>query len=684
MFVAWLCRLFSAARWSLTPGVALTGLACIATAGWAGGTAFRKIADMQTVAPPPHSPLSEHDTTFWQLGAPSLDGNRLAFWGLGGAGETRVGIFLAEINPSGSQPPLIYPTADIFTPAPGSIVIGPGARDAYMKATFYPSPQLSGLNTAFVGSCCSPFGGPPGDFFDEPLTGVYLAHGEAGRGQINLEAVADVYGSSDLPFTGFWGGRSVAIDRDAPAGVAFLARQQDVSGVYAEYAGHLHTIANTNTSPPGVSRKFDQFWDVSINSGTVAFVGQSGDSSGLYASDVSGFRLRTLVDSNALVPGTPENFDWFGAPVAGAEAVSFVGSWDTPSGGETEFGYFQYDLAAGKVTPVVSADRNPYGVRPGVDLQLAADNRDVALEGQFGDGRRGVFFARGGDLRYVLGTGSYVGGRMVKDFAFAPSGLSDGRLGLLLWFDGEGDWENAVYLASIGATALENGDFRQLNGWSVIQEFPPRFSESVVLTNSQGNSMAALLEDVALEQNVATPAGPFALDFQYRFTGQQGSLQVYLGNSLIQTLPAPTEVSDQLTSVAVRVDDRSLLGWSDLPMSFRTVGLETDSLLLDNVRLSPILPGDADGDGRIDLADFGILKSNFGGDATPSRGDFDLDGRIDLADFGILKANFGQAVGVPEPATRLLAFLGGTISCAAGARRTLRGRKGGSGPTQLA
>jgi hypothetical protein len=320
-------------------------------------------------------------------------------------------------------------------------------------------------------------------------------------------------------------------------------------------------------------------------------------------------------------------------------------------------------------------------------LQLAADNRDVALEGQFGDGRRGVFFARGGALRYVVGTGSYVGGRMVKDFAFSSSGLSDGRLAMMLWFDdGNGDWENTIYLSSIGPRTLEHGDFGQLDGWRVIQEFPPRFSESVILSDVQGNSVAELLEDVSLEQSVATPAGAFELDFQYRFTGPHGALQIYLGNSLIQTISAPTEVSDQLTSIAVRVDDRSLLGWSDLPMSFRSVGLDTDSLLLDNVRLSPILPGDADGDGRIDLADFGILKKNFGGDATPSRGDFDLDGRIDLADFGILKANFGQAVGVPEPATSVLALLGGTIACAAGARRTLSGRKGGGGcgPTQLA
>jgi len=51
------------------------------------------------------------------------------------------------------------------------------------------------------------------------------------------------------------------------------------------------------------------------------------------------------------------------------------------------------------------------------------------------------------------------------------------------------------------------------------------------------------------------------------------------------------------------------------------------------------VPGDADGDGDVDLADFGLLKQHFG--TTSSEGDFNGDGKVDLADFGILKAHFG-------------------------------------------
>ncbi len=51
--------------------------------------------------------------------------------------------------------------------------------------------------------------------------------------------------------------------------------------------------------------------------------------------------------------------------------------------------------------------------------------------------------------------------------------------------------------------------------------------------------------------------------------------------------------------------------------------------------------GDANGDGRVDLTDFGILKANFGKGSGWSQGDFDGNGRVDLTDFGLLKNAFG-------------------------------------------
>ncbi|MEM1011809.1 MAG: hypothetical protein AAGI46_06265 [Planctomycetota bacterium] len=90
------------------------------------------------------------------------------------------------------------------------------------------------------------------------------------------------------------------------------------------------------------------------------------------------------------------------------------------------------------------------------------------------------------------------------------------------------------------------------------------------------------------------------------------------------------------------------------------------------------LPGDANLDGTVDLADFGILRANFGlsaGDFPIPQfrlADFNGDATVDLADFGILRANFGSSAPsdvaaldawyasvVPEPATASIVSLAG-------------------------
>jgi len=72
-----------------------------------------------------------------------------------------------------------------------------------------------------------------------------------------------------------------------------------------------------------------------------------------------------------------------------------------------------------------------------------------------------------------------------------------------------------------------------------------------------------------------------------------------------------------------------------------TVSLTVKSLLV---------PGDVNGDGKVDLTDFGLLKANFGSGDTRAEGDLDGSGAVDLTDFGILKANFGSTGAVAQAA----------------------------------
>lgn len=57
------------------------------------------------------------------------------------------------------------------------------------------------------------------------------------------------------------------------------------------------------------------------------------------------------------------------------------------------------------------------------------------------------------------------------------------------------------------------------------------------------------------------------------------------------------------------------------------------------------VPGDANGDRKVDVGDLGILAANYGGiDKNWNQGDFNEDGKVDVGDLGILAANYGTNV----------------------------------------
>ena len=76
-------------------------------------------------------------------------------------------------------------------------------------------------------------------------------------------------------------------------------------------------------------------------------------------------------------------------------------------------------------------------------------------------------------------------------------------------------------------------------------------------------------------------------------------------------------------------------------------------------------PGDINGDGKVDLVDFNILKVNFGlsgDDVQRSDGDLNGDHTVNLVDFNELKTNFGTTAPVPEPgAIAIVAMIAGCV-----------------------
>ena len=94
-----------------------------------------------------------------------------------------------------------------------------------------------------------------------------------------------------------------------------------------------------------------------------------------------------------------------------------------------------------------------------------------------------------------------------------------------------------------------------------------------------------------------------------------------------------------------------------------------DEALEDGDKLTPAVsigdcnPGDANGDGVVNLLDLDVLGQNYGvtTGAECTDGDFDADGDVDLVDLDTLGRNYGETYpgGVPEPATMGLLALGG-------------------------
>jgi hypothetical protein len=156
-----------------------------------------------------------------------------------------------------------------------------------------------------------------------------------------------------------------------------------------------------------------------------------------------------------------------------------------------------------------------------------------------------------------------------------------------------------------------------------------------------------------------TTLGDLNASFQAGFDGSeivfvlQGAIDTEAEAGMMVNVGGQVDIGHAPAYVGFRV----MYGtWTDDPDFWYAL----DGMSLQGV--ASVVPGDANGDGKVDLSDLGILATNWGKtDATgPTQGDFNADANVNLSDLGILATNWGTGVGpVPEPATMSLLGLGG-------------------------
>ena len=215
--------------------------------------------------------------------------------------------------------------------------------------------------------------------------------------------------------------------------------------------------------------------------------------------------------------------------------------------------------------------------------------------------------------------------------------------------------------------AVVDGEFQTSGFYSVFAPAVPSLSSEqqltqqtidlgyVALTNAMGpaidipveiHNLAAFGLSAGLEFDSATvSAESDAITFEWDPFELLLKEESHSFSAMIES----TQLGEHSSTLEISVwDDRSILG-------------AQSSLLSVTVTARVTIPGDANGDDRVEFDDFLVLSRNFGNASNDwTEGDFDRDGLIAFGDFLMLSRNFGTSVAasVPEPTAVLPALVG--------------------------
>jgi hypothetical protein len=126
-----------------------------------------------------------------------------------------------------------------------------------------------------------------------------------------------------------------------------------------------------------------------------------------------------------------------------------------------------------------------------------------------------------------------------------------------------------------------------LNGWNVAGQGA---ATTIADPFNSNNTVAQLTTSSALSigQTLATPNGPFDLNFDYAFRSTTGVLDVYLGSTLVGEISAPARLGTGLSHESLLISDPGLWGLADTTLTLRLDPSQQSQLLLDNFGVEPL------------------------------------------------------------------------------------------------
>jgi hypothetical protein len=200
---------------------------------------------------------------------------------------------------------------------------------------------------------------------------------------------------------------------------------------------------------------------------------------------------------------------------------------------------------------------------------------------------------------------------------------------------------------------FESGDF---DGWTLGGD--TRY-DRVITYNVQSGDYAARFagfgSDTVLSQYISTPVeANYLVSYWLAGDGQfPNDIAVSFGE---QMLFSQVDVSPfSYTQYSFNV-------WATAPISTLEFDARDDPayFYLDDVFVTPALPGDANADGKVDVNDLTIVLTGYGTSGTIwNQGDFNNDTMVDVNDLTIVLTNYGTTSSasiktVPEPSCVVL------------------------------